>query len=314
MALQVTTVNEYTKYDRQYKITIGDYVNGDGIELISTEVDAPLQITFNIEKSADTKHKNGNSGSIEIYNLNPEQALLMDRKDIEVALYVGYNNRDGMKLLASGNMTKGKTVKHGTDTISVIELGEGYVELTQARLSRILSPGQTVGDVIETIRESMPGVARGSIVGTNLNSPIIGSYRLSATAKEELDKITKAYGFQYHVTNGILNVTDVNGPNSRNIVDVPIISVDTGMIDEPFQTTEYLKLPKGDKRARYGVQVATALDATIVPSSVVKIESEKVTGYYRVNTARYTGDFRGNDWQVEIQCSEMTPDDIDVLQ
>lgn len=59
-------------------------------------------------------------------------------------------------------------------------IGEGYINLTQARISRNLSPGQTVKDVVDAIVDNMPGVARGPIVGINLNSPIIHGWRLNS--------------------------------------------------------------------------------------------------------------------------------------
>ncbi len=298
------------KYDRQYKLTIGNYSNGQGIQLVSSEVERPWQITFDVAKNADSKNKGQNTASIEIYNLTPEQERLLDGQHLSAELYVGYLNEEGLKLLVKGNVTDSGTVKRGTDTITQVVIGEGYTNLTQAKLKTNLSPGKTVQDVINTIVESMPDVARGTVIGTNLNSPIVHGWRLSGTAKEELDKLTKAYGLEYNVSAGVLTVTDVNGPTSKNVVTVPVINESTGMIDLPFRTTEVKKLPKGDKRIRYGVQVKVLLDAAILPSTVVRIESENITGYFRVNSIRYTGDFRGFSWYAEMQCSEMTDADI----
>jgi hypothetical protein len=301
------------KYDRRYTLNVGDYSNGQGIQLKSTDTERPLQITFDISRSADIKHKGQNTASIEIYNLTPEQERLIDSRFLEASFYVGYDNEEGEKLLVKGNVTESSTIKRGTDSITQIIIGEGYTALTQARLKANLSPGQPVEDVIRTISESMPDVARGPIIGTNLNSPIVHGWRLSGTPKQELDKITSAYGLEYNVTAGVLTVTDVNGPTSKSVVTVPVINQDTGLIEVPFRTTEIKKLPKGDKRTRYGVQFKVLLDAAISPSSVVKLESQNISGYFRVNSIRYTGDFRGTSWYSECQCSEMTDSDVIVV-
>lgn len=302
-----------TLYDRRYSLTIGDYQTGNGILLTSEDTNRPLQITFEVSKTSDIKNKSGNTATIEVYNLSREEQRLLDSQYLNTELRVGYNNEDGLRLIATGNITESSTRKIGTDTITQLQIGEGYVSLRDSRLSQNLSPGQTVADVIRTITDAMPEIARGPIVGTNLNNPIVHGWRLSGNAREELDKITKAYGLEYSISNNVLIVTDVNQPSSKDVVNVPVISEATGMIDSPFRTTERLRLTKKDKRTRPAVQVKTLLNPSFLVSSVVRIESEEITGYFRINSLRYTGDFRGNPWYAELQCSEMTATDITVL-
>lgn len=309
----VTTDKSNLKRERCYILTVGDYNNGKGIKIDSRDYQRPLQLTFNVDKSSDNKHNRGNSASIEIYNLSPDQEQMLESRFLEAELHVGYTNGEGLKLLVKGNLTECSTIKRGTETITQMVIGEGYVNLTQARLSQNLSPGQTVKDVIDAIVNNMPGVARGPIVGTNLNSSIIHGWRLSGTPKEELDKLTKAYNLEYNITNDVITVTDFNGPASKSVVDVPVISEVTGMIEQPFRITEKSRVSSKDKRARPGVQVKVLLDAGLVPSRVVKIECRDYTGFYRVSSIRFTGDFRGNEWYAELQCSEMQDQDIVVV-
>jgi hypothetical protein len=305
-----TTTNDpqlTRKSDRLYTLTVGDYNNGVGIQIQDTH-----RITFEVSKTSDHKNNNGNSATIEIYNLNPEQEKLLDSHYLEVSLHVGYKNSEGLKLLVSGNVTEQSTIKRGTDTITQLIIGDGYVNLTKARLSAMVSPGQTVEDVLRIITDNMPGVSRGSIVGTNLNSPVVQGWRLSGTPKDVLDKLTKAYGLEYHVSNNVLTVTDVNGPTSKSTILCPIISSETGMIEQPFRTQKQAKLPKKDKRIRYGLQFKVLLDAALVPSTVVKLESTNISGFFRIDSVRFTGDTRGNDWYAECQCSEMTDTDVTI--
>ncbi|MDD2017404.1 hypothetical protein NPS33_21235 [Pseudomonas putida] len=310
----VTTADQFNlKRERCYILTVGDYSNGKGIKIDSRDYQRPLQITFNVDKSSDNKHNTGNSASIEIYNLSPDQEQMLESRFLEAELHVGYSNGEGLKLLAKGNLTECSTFKRGTDTITQMIIGEGYVHLTQARLSQNLSPGQTVKDVIDTIVDNMPGVARGPIVGTNLNSHIIHGWRLSGTPKEELDKLTKAYNLEYNITNDTITVTDFNGPVSKSTMNVPVISEETGMIDQPFRITEKSRVSGKDKRARAGVQVKVLLDAGLTPSRVIKIEYKDYTGFYRISSIRFTGDFRGNEWYAELQCNDMQDSDITII-
>ncbi|AYL80557.1 hypothetical protein RYA95_05005 [Pseudomonas syringae pv. actinidiae] len=300
------------QYDRRYSLTIGDYSTGNGLLITSEDTDHPLQITFEVNKTSDTKHKAGNSTTIEIYNLTPVQAKLLESQYISFEFRVGYNNEDGLSLIAQGNVTEATTVKRGTDTITQIKVGEGYVALDHTRISQNLSPGQTVEDVIRVIVAAMPGISRGPIVGTNLSSPIVHGWRLSGTAKEELDKITKAYNLEYSISNNTLIMTDLNQPTSKTVLNVPVISSETGMIDKPFRITEQIRLGKRDKRTRPGIQVKTLLNPAFTVSSVVKIESDDINGYFRINSLRYNGEFRGQPWYSELRCSEMTDADITI--
>lgn len=309
MATYTSTDPQLTrKSERLYLLTVGDYKNGLGIQIQDN-----LRITFEVNKTSDHKNNNGNSATIEIYNLNQQQQRLLDSRYLEVTLYVGYKNEEGRKLLVSGNVTDQSTIKRGADTITQLIIGDGYINLNKTRLSAVVSPGQTVDDVIRTITENMPGVARGSVVGTNLNSPVVQGWRLSGTPKETLDKLTKAYGLEYNINNNTLTVTDINGPTSKSVVQCPVISSRTGMIDQPFRTQKQTKLPKKDKRIRYGLQFTVLLDAALLPSTVVRLESPNITGFFRIDSVRFTGDSRGNNWYAECQCSEMTDTDITVV-
>lgn len=300
-------------YDRIYDLTIGDYRSGNGLRINSIEDEFPLQITFEVNKTSDIKHKTGNSSVIEIYNLNPDQEKLFESLYLDAQLSVGHRDGQGARLIALGNITSSSTVTRGTDTITQVQIGEGYVPLSFGRVSGNLSPGETVASVINTILASAPSLARGAITGSNLNNPVIHGWRLSGTVKEELDRITKAHGLEYNINNGIVTVTDLNKPTSRFVVDVPIINEFTGMVDKPFRITEQLRLGKKDKRIRHGVQVKTLLNPDFKVSTIVKIESDNINGYFRINSLRHTGSFRDNEWYSEIQCSEMTDADISVV-
>ena len=78
----------------------------------------------------------------------------------------------------------------------------------------------------------------------------------------------------------------------------------------PFHTSETGRKQKKDPRRRRGVQFKALINTDIVPGRVVRLESDWITGYYRVNTARFSGDMRGNEWYVECFCSEVYTEDL----
>lgn len=304
-----------TQRNRVYDLIVGDYKTGNGIRITGGLSNADgvtntgLQITFDISKTSDAKRTNGNSATIEIYNLSRSSIELLQGDYLQCTFSVGYES-DGARVVAEGNVVEVKTVKRGTEFITQVRMGEGYSDLNHEKLKGLVSPGSTVENVIEEIRKQMPSVARGAYVGTNLNNPIIFGWTLNGSPAQMLRKLCEANNMEYSVTGGVLNVSDENGLYTKDTVLAPVISEQTGMIDAPFHTTDQGRKPKGDKKRRRGVQFKALLNTECIPGRIVRLESDFITGYYRINSTRFSGDFRGNDWYVECFTSEVEAQDL----
>ncbi len=301
--------------ERVYDLRIGDYSNGNGLRITAGIPDEEglmnvgLQLSFDISKMADNKKTKGNSASIEVYNLSRSQAALLEGEYVECTLMIGYKEQ-GPRVVVTGNVTDVTTRKSGDDRITTIRMGEGYTDLNHKKLKQMVSPGKTVGDVIDEIVKQMPGVARGSIVGTNLNNPIVHGWRLTGTPREMLKKVCDANDLEYNVSGGVLNVSEVNGLVTKDVDQAPVISPTTGLIDEPFYTSEDGRQHPKDKRRRRGVQFVCLLNTELIPGRIVKLEDTVINGFYRVNAVRFNGDFRGNAWYAECLCSEIAAEEL----
>lgn len=311
--------------NRIFSLKVGDYKTGNGIliETYKTDVNTgkplldsngrkiynPWQITFDISKSSDNKRNNGNSAAIEIYNLSDSQIELLESEYLEVEFSVGYEDT-GLNTIVVGNVTEHSTIKSGNDYVTQLRVGEGYTDLNHQQLAKMVSPGKTVADVLEEIRQQMPGVSRGAYTGTNLNNPIIFGWRLKGTPRDMLMKLCEAHNLEYNINAGVLNVSSENGLLSKDTILAPLISPETGLIDMPFHTSETGRKPAKDKKRRRGVQFKALLNPDIVPGKIVRLKSKWIDGAYRVNTARFSGDLRGNDWYVECFCSEIQAEDL----
>jgi hypothetical protein len=288
-----------TQRTRVYSLTIGDYNTGQGV-LIND-----LQITFDIAKTSDNKSNNGNSASIDVYNLNREQSRFLETDFIEATLSVGYAD-EGTRIVVTGNVTEVSTRKKGTDRITTIKMGEAYKDLNHNKIKGSVAPGSTVRQAIDAIQGQMPNTSIGSLKGENMDAVLPGGFRLSGTPRENLRKLAEAFKFEYTITGGVLNTTDVNGLSTKDTTLCPVINVETGMIDEPFRTSDEAKKSAKDKRRRRGVQFKCLLNTQLIPGSIVRIESVDITGFYRINSVRFSGDFRGNDWTAECATSEVS--------
>jgi len=302
--------------DRVFSLTVGDYKTGNGLLIENPRRDEqgnlinnPWQITFDVSKTADNKRNNGNSATIEIYNLSDSQIQLLESDYLEVNFQVGYMDT-GVHTLVVGNVTETSTVKSGNDYVTQLRVGEGYTSLNHQQLSKMVSPGKTVNDVIEEIRQQMPGVSRGAYTGTNLNNPVVFGWRLKGSPREMLMKLCESQNMEYNINSGVLNVSAENGLLSKDTQLAPVLNAKTGLIDLPFYTSETGRKPAKDKKRRRGVQFKALLNTDIVPGKIVKLESKWINGFFRVNSARFSGDFRGNDWYVECFCSEVQAEDL----
>lgn len=290
--------------ERVYELIVGDYKSGNGIRLTTA------QISFDISKMADQKKTKGNSAAIEIYNLSRSDAALLQGEYVECTLSVGYAEQ-GPRVVVTGNVTDCTTTKNGDDRVTQLRMGEGYTALNHEKLKQMVSPGKTVKDVLEDIQRQMPGVSRGSFTGTNLNNPIVHGWRLTGTPREMLKKLCDAQGLEYNVSGGVLSVSDVNGLATKDTTSAPVISPTTGLIDEPFYTSEDGRKAPKDKRRRRGIQFKALLNTECIPGRIVKLEGTPISGFFRINSSRFSGDYRGNDWYVECMCSEIAAEDLE---
>ena len=306
--------------DRIYRLTLGDYKTGKGVQLGCVQVNgrydysAPLlQLRFDIAKSADNK-RSGNSASIEVYNLSKTTLDKLQSEFISCILEVGYIGDDptspSLVQIVKGNVTELKTVKQGNDYITQIIMGEGYTDLNHTKLKFTIAPGKTRKEVISELVKQIPGTSVGAITGTNLNSPVLDGYPIWGTPKDTLNELCEAWGLEWRCSNGVIEVSDESGLVNKNKNEAPLISPSSGLIDIPFYTSPSPVKTKGDKSRREGLQFKALLNPHLKPGQLVRVESSEIKGWYRINSARYTGDIRGNDWYVDCFCGIIIEDDL----
>lgn len=293
--------------DRKYELIIGNYQSGDGLKITD------LQIRFDVSKSADNK-RTSNSATVEVYNLSRYTLGKLETEFLECTLAVGYKDT-GIQTIITGNVTETRTVKHGADQVTQLVLGEGYVALNHKRLKTLVAPGKTMEDVIEEIRKQMPGVARGAYVGTNLSNPVLYGYPLNGTPKEMLTRFAREHKLEWRIHNNALDISEENGLVSKDRLEAPVISFGTGLIDIPYYASGDSAKLDTDPRRRTGIQFKAFLNPEVTPGRIIKLESKvlpQLNGFYRVNDVRFSGDFRGNDWIMDVVCSQVR--DVELAQ
>lgn len=291
-----------TQRQRIYELIIGDTKTKDAVKI--TE----LQVKFDISKGSDNKRASNNA-IIEVYNLSDDTLKRLETDYLGVSISCGYLDT-GLVNLLIGQVVQVTTKKDGTDKVTQLQIGEGYVELNQQYLKQITPAGSTVKDTVEEIRKQMPGVVRGAYTGLNCENQILYGYPLTGTPRQMLNEICEAYRLEYRVDRGALYITDESGLADKNLTRAFVLNENTGLVDIPYKTSTEGRKLKGDKTKRQGVQFKALLNGQILPGSPIRLESELITGWFKVRTARYYGGFNDNDWYVEGFCEEILNGDI----
>lgn len=280
---------------------MGDYRTGDGWRIDN------LQVRFDVSKSANEKDSK-NSASIEVYNLAPEHINALETPYLAADFLAGYygtgQNQGSLKRVFAGQVVRVTTRKSGPDIVTQLELGEGYLELNHEVISKLVPPGMTVKGVFEEIRQSIPNVARGVYAGTNVNSEIISGYPLMGEPRRLMDKLAATYRLDYRIDNGVLFVNDSAGAINNPDQTALLISQESGMLDIPYVVQSGDRRSKEDPEAKSSTQWRMLLNPDITPGEIVRLEYLDFTGWYKVDSVRHSGDFRGGDWITEVRATQ----------
>lgn len=283
--------------NRQFRLIVGDYESGEALEITD------LQVTFDISKSSDNKKKT-NSAAIEIYNLSDEHIKLLDTDYPAAVFEAGYLDTGGVKRLFSGQVTHVTTRKSGTDRITQVTLGTGYVELNHQVLSEFVPEGQSPKDAANRLIKAI-GADRGVFNGTNLNNPLIYGYPLSGTPKEMLNELCEKYACNWQLDDGVVYIHDNDRGNSENFQQAYVISKYTGLIETPYRVSGDRQRSKKDKVKKSGVQMKILLNPDIRAGDIIRLEDTLITGWFKVESLRHTGGWRSPSWYTEIRATSL---------
>lgn len=296
--------------DRQYSLIVGTLK--DAVEING------LQIKFRVNKTSSNKDKK-NKADIEIYNLSKEYQVLFEDKYVAVALSVGYEGT-GLKRLFAGQAFSVGTRKEGADTITEIEVEELYKELNFKPLSKLVPAGKTVRNVIEELVKLVPEINKSIFNGKNITKTVIDGYPMSGTPRQVLNELSIAYDIDWQIDDSVLFVSDKEDAYTNNTQSAFLIHEQSGLIERPYWDSKNVKDPEGRKIEtkdsagktrkktakikKKSLKFKVLLNPAIYAGTILKLEYPEMTGFYKVDEVRHSGNFRSNEWYSEVMCSE----------
>jgi len=299
-------------FDRKYSLLIGPRFSGRANDPNGIMISG-LRVAFKCEKSIES---NPNVISIDVYNLSKESRSLLEEnavKDLEtgvtkiwsaktnpptIIFNAGYG--ENVKNLFVGDTARIVTKRVGADIITTIEAGDGEDAFARSRLDKSFSPGATLGDVLGAVKNAM-GLDKGQEKGINLNDQFLNGVTLSGSNRDHLNMIARRQKLEWSIQNGQLQFLPIGVGTDEEVI---LLNSETGLIGTPQKTKIVNKgLVKGadGKEAESGVQCLALLNPDIKPGRRIKIESEFITGVFRVQKVNHQGDTHANPWYSEIE-------------
>ena len=288
------------QFDRIYKLTCGE-VGGQGIVIKN------LRISFNIEKDATTS---ANNARIDIYNLSEETIETLEQPDMICQLEVGYKNGIQLSRIFVGYLAYCSTRQEGADIVTSLELYDGQVPVRDSVFSLGYSNGVNGKKIAQDCAAAM-GLT--TFFGEDVAfESYPNGYSFAGYARDCLSEICAASNIAWSIQNNVLTFTYDDGGTGLKAF---VFNAGSGLIGMPERVVKNAKqfaaearriskLKSGKKKKNKSQRITkqstwrinTLLNPTIGVKDYVKVESQRVNGWFIVESIRFTGDTHGNDW------------------
>ena len=264
--------------------------NGFQIGQTSTENPHALHISFSIEKSTS---ETANTAKVQIWNLSPANLSILDTKDCVIELQAGYANH--IALILAGNVVTSSTEMDGADRMTELEVVDGRVALRDTYVEISRSGRVDSKEVFDEIAGAM-GVSVIYSKGCKFKVLPHG-FSFVGPAKTALKKLS--------IQNSVLQIRKPNEPITTRAY---LLSSDTGLLEVPKRITissESDDSSSGKSNSQIGYEVKYFLNGAIGVNDYVRLESDKVRGYFRVYKLTIDGDNLEGDWICTAQLLEV---------
>lgn len=250
-----------------------------------------LRTTFEVERNTFSA---ANKGKISLYNMSDASRSLILPQSTRIILSVGYGLFSTAPLfpIYDGYFYSATTKRSGPDFITDFELTEYGPQIGTTIANLSFPQGTTNTAIVTALIGLMPGIIPGPQIGlqpfTYSRSVVI-----TGSVKDNLDKLLKQQGLDWHVLGGVLYI---HPKNVSPIAKVPIISEATGLLGSPNLTT-----PQG------GAQTVTfecLINPNVFPGVQVSLYSRLISTPLILRSVKYSGDTHTSRW---TQTCEGTP-------
>lgn len=256
-----------------------------------------------------------NTADIRVYNLAPNTAKKIEKEFTRLILQGGYEGSFGV--LFDGTI---KQVRRGreqqTETYLDITAADGDEAYNYSVTALSLAAGQTSPKTqIESIIKGMAvhGVKKGYVPDSVSAQPLPRGKAIYGMSRDVLRRQSENVGSSWSIQDGKVDVVPLTAYTPA--AEIPVISALSGMIGQPEQTSN-------------GIRIKALINPLFRVGQVIKIDNKSILqqrystatgqqaqnfysqlsakldddGYYYVMVAEHYGDTRGNAWYTDMIC------------
>lgn len=285
----------YQNFDRQYRLAAGQ-AGGTGFEIGETSKTqpVPIHVNFSLQKS-DLETQN--TGRVTVWNLNPSQLAVLNEKDCVVSLRAGYGNQ--LPLIFAGIVSYVCTSLDSADRKTEIEVIDNLVEVRDTYVTVSYNGTVNWKTIFDDVAAQM-GVA----ISYSYNAEFVdisNGFSFVGLARDIMTKGCKCCNLSWSLQNGVMQVKRPGDVMSKEVF---VLSPDTGLLGIPARVV----LTQEDSTAenQLGWDVEYFLNGAINIDDYVKLESETVTGFFRVYSLEISGDNVSGDWICKARLLEVS--------
>lgn len=261
-------------------------------------------IVFMIDKSQESSL---NTSFIEIYNLSDDTVNFINQLaglGAVCKFSAGYADRQELLLLA--NLEAMYDEFEGTDRVTRLEFSEGGTIVIDSLFSKYYQRGTPIDSIVNDLIDGL-NLTKGRIdrVGKVLQKNIY----LQGKTWDQIRIIAEEVGFKVSIQDMAVNFVSTNKNVIENMRVGREINRFTGLVGEPkavFDNSGKSKrnvvasLQSTFTEAASGVEIKVLLDGQLRVGSLFRLNTEKISGEYRVTKVVHSGSFEGNDWYTKV--------------
>lgn len=261
-------------YKRIIRVVIGED-DGTAISIDS------LYIQIEVKKVISGKP---NEGYVNIYNLAKSTEDRIREKGVRIRVFAGYD--DQPTLIHDGDIRRVDRDRTDVDRITTITIGGNVVKLSQAIFNQSYS-GQV--QVKQIVQDAIPSFGIDAINLDQIpNDAFLYDFSFTGKTGDLLDKILDPIKVQWYENDNFIKFS----LRGQGLDPVIFLTKNTGLIGSASVT---------DK----GIKFRSVLNGRIAIGDRIKIESQLVSGTYKVIQALHKGDNREGEFITEGMGTEI---------
>ncbi len=180
--------------------------------------------------------------------------------------------------------------------------GDGEAELRAARVYKTIAKGEKPDAILRSVAEGL-GVSLGNLqtqLGKLRTRGVASMFPeggvLYGSAASQMDRVCSAYGLEWSIQKGLLQILERNKPVSTDPVFE--LSSDSGLLGSPKYERQQGNVKPGKHVGE--IDFECLLNPLLMPGYVLSIKSKFVKGAFRITEVDHKGDtFTAGDWKTE---------------